>query len=589
MSGFVAVVSLGGDTTRPSLETQRLATHYRDFRDSEPVGDEVGKDSTATAVAFGCEVTADERGWTVVQGSAYGPRPHPLTEGALSALDGQFAAVSYDAGARSVLAATDAFANAPVYWAQSGDLVYLSTSALVLARHLRPSASADAVRNFLVSGVQFGHQTHWQGVSRLDPGCALHLRDGTVAERPHWQPAVDPDVAAMDLRTAARHLVEVLIEAMRQRLSADPTWLDLTGGYDSRMIALMAERAGVRFTGNTRESGIQPDVAMARDIAARKGWPWRELRVPWDWPERLPQQLDHALAAADGRLEVLQLSRVAWGHQQLAQHIPRLLSGGGGEHLQDKLWVSEFIHAGRGSRRAADLERFVDIIAFRPLDLHLLADGSRARTREDYLERLTPIAQRYADDSPYRQIDACWAVKSSGHFGAYRAADDLELCAQLPFYWKSSFSASFSVDPGHRRSHRLMREMMQLLDPEIARLRTTRGGPAVPMTPATFHRFLPYYGQLARKAVNKVSYLSSGWTPFPFPVAPPWPERESNLAAVAHLRETGVLDPADLRIRDLLSDEGMRRILSPAPEMNTRVLGRILTVEMALAATGTDL
>ena len=39
----------------------------------------------------------------------------------------------------------------------------------------------------------------------------------------------------------------------------------------------------------------------------------------------------------------------------------------------------------------------------------------------------------------------------------------------------------------------------------VAALPTTRGGPAQPWRASTVHRFLPYYGKLARKAVTKVS------------------------------------------------------------------------------------
>jgi len=107
------------------------------------------------------------------------------------------------------------------------------------------------------------------------------------------------------------------------------------------------------------------------------------------------------------------------------------------------------------------------------------------------------------------------------------------------------------------------------------------------MKPTTVHRYLPYYGLLARKATNKVTYLATGRTPFPFPVRVPWPEQESNAAVVRHLQETGVLDLSRLRIRSLLSDEGVARLTSM--QMSSRMLGRVLTAEMALAATRTEL
>jgi hypothetical protein len=584
VSGFVAVVSPGGDTTRPTEELRLLASHYRELRGSEPKGQELGSGGAAAAVAFGCEVTDDDAGWTVLQGSAHGRRSHPLTEAGLGDLDGQFSALSFARTSRAFLAATDAFAAAPVYVAERGDLVYCSTSALALARHLTPPASTSGMRHFLVTGAQFGPLTHWEGVRRLELGAALHVVDGTVTERFHWTPQPDPAVEGLSLSAAADHLLDVFVSTMRERLADAPSWLDLTGGYDSRLMALLAHRAGVSFTGNTRESSIQPDVRMARDIAQRKGWPWREMRVPWDWPDLLPRQAPRALAAGDGRLEVIQLSRVQWGHEQLAMRMPRLLSAGGGEHVQAKAWVSELPRPGR---QRVNLELWTDVVGFRPVELAALAPGSLEATRAGFVDLVRPVAARYADQPSTRQLDACYAYKSSGHFGAYRAADDQDVVAQLPYYWKDTFAATFAMDFRHRSGFRLMRTMMERLDPEIARLPTTRGGPAVPMRPTTFHRYLPYYGLMGRKAVNKVGFMATGRTPFPFPVDPKWPEAESNAALVRHLVETGVLDLADLRVRPLLSDEGVRRLV--AGELSSKMLGRVLTAEMALATTETSL
>jgi hypothetical protein len=389
----------------------------------------------------------------------------------------------------------------------------------------------------------------------------------------------------MDLRTAADHLTDVLVGALQERMGDRPTWLDLTGGYDSRLLALLAERAGVDFRANTRESSIYPDVAMARDLARRKGWDWRELRTPWDWPDRLPHLLDDALAAADGRLEVLQLARVAWGHGELALRRPALLSGGGGEQLQDRMFISAYPHP---DRPGADLGRWADVVVLRPVDLDVLAPGSFDAARRSFLDLVDRASARYADEPASRRLDYCFAYKGSGgHFGAYRAADDQHLLAQLPFYWRSTYSASFAIARRHKTGHRLMRQMIHRLDPDTARLPTTRGGPAAPMTPATFHRYLPFYGQMARKAVSKSVHLATGRTPFAAKAEFGWPVEESHAAVVRHLRASGLLDLDDLRIGSLLGDDAARRIGSR--QMSDRMLGRLITAELALARTGTEL
>lgn len=585
MSGFVAVVSRSGDRVCPYDEVALLAEHYQALRGPASSAQEVGKGEPAVAVAFDASVTSGALGWTVLQGTPHGAAGHPLTPVTLAGLDGQFSTVSWDAHAAVATAGTDGFATAPVYVAERGDLVYLSTSAMVLARHLRPPASAWSLRHFLVTGNQFGPVTHWDGVRRLLPGTALQVSRGTLSEQVYWAPRPDPALEALDLESAADHLIEAIVGAMQDRLRSEPTWLDLTGGYDSRLLALLADRAGVDFAGNTRESSTYPDVAMARGIAELKSWPWREVRTPWDWPDRLPLLVDDALAAADGRLEVLQLARVEWGHRELARHRPGLLSGGGGEQLQDRAYISAYPHP---DRREADLARWADVVVLRPVDLDVLAPGSYPPARAGYVDLIRPAAERYADQPASRQLDYCYAYKAAtGHFGAYRAADDQELRAQLPFYWRSTYEVAFSLDRRHKTGHRLMRQMMHRLDPAVARLPTTRGGPAAPMTPATFHRYLPFYGQMARKVVDKSVHLATGRRPFPPREEFAWPVEETNAAVVRHLRSTGVLDPADLRIAPLLSRAGAERL--GTLEMSGRMLGRLITAELALARTGTEL
>ena len=132
-----------------------------------------------------------------------------------------------------------------------------------------------------------------------------------------------------------------------------------------------------------------------------------------------------------------------------------------------------------------------------------------------------------------------------------------------------------------------MRQMIHRLDPAVARLPTTRGGPAAPMTPATVHRFVPFYGQMARKAVDKSVHLVTGRRPFAPRAEFAWPVEETNAAVVRHLRATGVVDPADLRIAPLLSREAPERLGLLA--MSDRMLGRLVTAELALARTGTSL
>ena len=448
-----------------------------------------------------------------------------------------------------------------------------------------PRPSLDAFRSFLVAGYQFGTETHWDGTRRIEAGNVVTVGPEVLDESTYWLPRVDEAIDAMDVHEAADTLIEIGVATLRDRIGGEETWLDLTGGYDSRLLALLAAEAGVPFSGNTRPDSRGPDVELAREISELRGWPWRELRMH-DFPADAPAQVRHALATGDGRLEVLQLGQVAWGHQAMAQSIPRLLSAGGGEHLQFYAWNTELPFPGRGDG-PPNLGRWVDMIALKPGQLELLAPGSREATRSAYLSRLARRAARFDGMPRTRVLDACYAYKSNAHFGAYRAADDPDIAAQLPYYFEPIFSAAFSMNHRVRGGMRLMREVMHRLDPEVAAIQTTRGGPAVPMRPSTATQYLPFYGILGRKGLNKVTERISGRPWFPFPVTSKWPKAEANRAALESLVGDGTVDLTDLRVRPLLSEEGARRLA--AGEVSAAMLGRVLTLEMLLAEVGADL
>ncbi len=594
MSGLVAVVPVtGGATQGPDVaqELRALAETFARLREevcTELTGDEPTRHGGPAVAVAGGHLVSDDAGWTAFHGSRHvdagADAHHPVAVADLAAADGQHALVSYDVRRGTTVVATDRFAAAPVYLAERDGLLYVATSALVLAAHLRPAVDADHAGAFVVAGYQFGTSTHWHGVRRLPPGSAVEVRDGRCTESTWWRPTVDRAVEALSLDDATDHLIEVATRTYRERLSGEKTWIDLTGGYDSRLMALLLERAGVPFVGNTRMSSLGPDLELAQELAQLKGWEWEARPLPQDWPEKVPHELDRSLAAGDARLEVLQLSRVQSIHRAMAERHPRLLSAGGGEHLQYYAWSTELLSP---PRRTADIGRWVDMIALKPSGPEVVAPGVRAATRSAFVATLGAEAGHYAAEPSSRQLDACYAYKSGGHFGAYRAADDIDLTAQLPFYFEPVFSAAFSVRRRHRAGFRLMRRMMERLDPAAAALETTRGGPALPMRPTTFGRYLPYYRLLGRKGVNKLSGQLVGRPLMPLPHSYAWPRAESDRAAVAHLQERGTLDWDALRVRPLLSPAGVD--LLRRHESSSDTLGRVLTVEMALAATDTGL
>lgn len=593
MAGLVAVVAAPRSSAVEAHEVTDLLAAYRHFRPATTAPATVGDDRVLCVLETGQStmLSRDVGSWLASTGPMYPTTPwsHPYASH-VEHVDGQFAAVGYDAEQDTVVVVNDPMGMCALYVAERPGRLYVSTSALALARHLSPQASRLCVQEFLLAGYHFGSRTHWDDVRRLDPGTCITVRQDRMEERTYWRPTIDTSVRSLTLEQASDHHIEVARSTYTGYLGAEETWADLTGGYDSRLLCLLLEDAGVHFATNTRSAPSPDDVEIARELAALRGWTWLDCQLPPDWPLLLPGLLDDALAWGDGRLEVLQLARVLHPHRRLAELGPRrMVSGGGGEHLQYHAWQSEFLNAGRST--TFNMGRWIDMIALKPTDPSVLAGDPRPDVREGFAARVSRWIEPYAGEPNTTQLDVAYAYRHTGHFGAYRSVDDGEFRAELPFYYKPIISAAISTAHRHRNGHRLMRRMMEKLDAEVAAVRTTRGGPALPWRPTRAHRYLPYIGVVGRKGINKVSQRALGRTLLARNLGFGW-QAAANGAVLAAIGSGGATDPNQMRIEPLLEPARFRSFLAESLRpgfAHSAMLGRIITAEMALRATDTTL
>jgi hypothetical protein len=279
---------------------------------------------------------------------------------------------------------------------------------------------------------------------------------------------------------------------------------------------------------------------------------------------------------------------VLWEHQQLAKTHSRLLSAGGGEHFQYYPYQTEFFRAGRST--SVNFDNWVRMRLLQPVDTSVLAGDPVPEVRADFRDRMMAWVEPFSDELNTAQLDILYAYKSTGHFGAYQSADAAFLPAQLPFYSKRIFGAAHSASHKHRNGHRLMREMIQRLDPAAAAIATTKGGPGAPLGLRNSYRFAPYLGRLGRKAVTKLATRYLGKPLFAPTTSFPWLS-----AANARVLETlggDVLDPQAMRSRALYEPQALARFLADAPKRDFTghdLLGRIITVELGLRSADAEL
>jgi hypothetical protein len=156
---------------------------------------------------------------------------------------------------------------------------------------------------------------------------------------------------------------------------------------------------------------------------------------------------------------------------------------------------------------------------------------------------------------------------------------------EIPFYLRPVFASAISAAPRHRNFHRLMREIMALLDPRLAAIQTETGGPAEPLRLGNLPRFAPYASRRAKRFGYRLRGKVLG-ADSKRPGANPRELARGN--AVAALRAAGRLDPARMRSAALYDPARIEGVLDTAVAepgaVDWALVGRVVTVELALEA-----
>lgn len=594
MSGFVAIIAHNRAHVVEQTAIDDFAAIYESLRGpgtrhQASAGSYARVVKIDTPAASQPGISTHGAAWSAVAGSVY--HSGALADQPLEQLDGQFSLIGYDATTDELVVATDPCGLYSVYVATRTGMTYVSTSVLALATYTGAAADRFRMLSFLRSGSHFGSVTSWQGIERLEPGGCLRFSATGRKQQTYWRPVLDERLRRLSFRQSVDHCIEVSSETFKRYLADQPPmWTDLTGGYDSRLLNLLFERAGVSFRANTTGDPQHVDVRVACEVARVAGWEWTNISLPQNWDELILDMLPTALGWGDGHLDVIRLAQVLWTHAEKG-HSRRALAGGGGIDLfSGRTWQHTLLTAGKSNK--LDLEPFLRVRFLRGSASPILAVDPTNALRADFSERLATWIAPYADQLDTAQFDLMAMYKQASHHGIYASSAGAFLEVQIPAYFKPVFTAAISTNPQHRNLHRLMRHMIERLNPEVAALATHTGSPATVMRPRNVHRFLPYYVRMGRKAITNVSrkYMARGL----LAPAPVFNDRVT-AARRALLDQLGAEQPlthATMRSASLYKAAELDAFLAQVRQPDfaeTEMLGRVLTVELALRATGARL
>jgi asparagine synthase (glutamine-hydrolysing) len=281
-------------------------------------------------------------------------------EDALRRLRGLFAVIIWDQSHDRLLAARDAGGMHPLFYAEAGPVLLLSSSIEtllshpVVAREINRAGIADRLLGLSLSS----NETYWTHIRRVPAGHVLQVDAvGPNAHR-YWDPApLDGSVDWVPDDQAEGRFSQLFEQAVGRCLALGPAGILLSGGLDSPAVAMAAmdlsRREGapapwalsaVYEVSDPREETVQRAVAGALGL-----------------PQVLVRQ-EHRTAGLGGVAAVLEMSQSApWPELTIMRPISRLLArearergcrvlltGAGGDEwlVAPSLSLVDFLHAG---------------------------------------------------------------------------------------------------------------------------------------------------------------------------------------------------------------------------------------------------
>lgn len=204
-------------------------------------------------------------------------------------IDGTFAIVMIDRRSGECWCAADPKAFFPIYYTLDHERLSITNDASLIGR-LSNTRELDvqAVFAILNSGYPWGDQTVFSDVKTLLPGCFLRFRNGALRVDQYFDPSQEHEGGFQSID----HVLEELDRSLKSmHCSHTRLLIPISGGVDSRLLAVRAHALGIPFdsvtiTGRIGAQVPNSDFAVARRVCGPLGI--RQHIWEWDLHEAVP-------------------------------------------------------------------------------------------------------------------------------------------------------------------------------------------------------------------------------------------------------------------------------------------------------------
>jgi asparagine synthase (glutamine-hydrolysing) len=254
--------------------------------------------------------------------------------GLFDRLEGMFAIALWDRDEERLLLARDGIGIKPLYYSeQAGVVRFASEIKGIFADPEQPQQlSPQGLHAFFAMGYVGPYDSTFDGVRQIPPGSVVCYCRGKRDIRRFWRPTRKPEIT--DIGDAAAEFHRIWHGVVGDQLVSDvPVGVLLSGGVDSTLVALAANRPGRRlplFTASFANQSFD-ETPIAREVAGSIGA--RLHSIPVEVQSDLEALLVDVIRHYDGQscdeasLALLLLSR------EVRRHVTVALSGDGGDEF----------------------------------------------------------------------------------------------------------------------------------------------------------------------------------------------------------------------------------------------------------------
>jgi len=514
---------------------------------------------------------------------------------ALEEYDGHFALVIYNSREEQLSVIADAVGMFSIFYGQQGNRLLVSSSAFALAAQINSPVDILAVEHFLRTGRLDGDKTLWQDVKRLMGGKVLTASNGRFYQKEYWSPTVNPSISDLSFNEALVRSAAILKETFSYALHEEgKTWVDLTGGFDSRLAAIVASKINHPFKAYCMGPEENPDVQISRQICDVMGWEYLHSQLPEEWAQDQFDWFNRALGCGDGRASLLRFAITMRGFEERNSDMHTNLMGVGGENLRGFSWQIEKTKIGRTTK--LNYDALLNNKISEPFPLPVMRYNRTSEVRQELSDFVHQITEKYSDFPNSVKIDRFESSRDSNHGGAYLSAvaginrSLAPLCFKAPI----NFAISLNYRWKYPRHHVFVRTLIERENKILANLATTTGGPAIPIRFSNIQKFWPLWKGIFNRGISigGKKFLRKDIQIWPSPHYSEYPLPAWRSAFHDYARKEGFLNISTMRSQGLYEPDEFKAFVEQSTNSQSfykEFLDRVISIEMAVRSVGSEI